>query len=109
MRTPDPGPSGGSGGPVTSRTDRALLVPYYEHPSVRPAEWDALLAAAPRLYGVVLNPGSGPGEHPDPAFAAVAARLRAARCLYSPRATSTTKRSYLANSARTSTGRPACS
>ncbi|MEV0224280.1 spherulation-specific family 4 protein [Streptomyces sp. NPDC050704] len=55
-----------------------LLVPYYEHPSVRPAEWDAIIAAAPRLYGVVLNPASGPGDHPDPAFAEVAERLRAA-------------------------------
>ncbi|GAB2960153.1 hypothetical protein GCM10023080_020260 [Streptomyces pseudoechinosporeus] len=55
-----------------------LLVPYYEHPSVRPAEWEAIVAAAPRLYGVVLNPASGPGEHPDPAFAEIAERLRAA-------------------------------
>ncbi|MGW6733487.1 spherulation-specific family 4 protein [Streptomyces sp. NPDC055013] len=54
-----------------------LLIPYYEHPSVRPAEWDVIVAAAPRLYGVVLNPASGPGEAPDPAFAEVAARLRA--------------------------------
>ncbi|MFF7979038.1 spherulation-specific family 4 protein [Streptomyces sp. NPDC007901] len=53
-----------------------LLVPYYEHPAVRPAEWDAIVAAAPRLRGVVLNPASGPGERPDPAFAEVAARLR---------------------------------
>ncbi|MFF3449302.1 spherulation-specific family 4 protein [Streptomyces sp. NPDC002667] len=57
---------------------RSLLVPYYEHPSVRPAEWDALVAAAPRIHGVVLNPASGPGDRPDPAFAAVAGRLRAA-------------------------------
>ncbi|GAB2740599.1 spherulation-specific family 4 protein [Streptomyces bullii] len=55
-----------------------LLIPYYEHPSVRPAEWDAIVAAAPRLYGVVLNPASGPGDRPDPAFAEVAARLRTA-------------------------------
>ncbi|WP_033325466.1 spherulation-specific family 4 protein [Streptomyces yerevanensis] len=55
-----------------------LLVPYYEHPSVRPTEWEAIVAAAPRLYGVVLNPASGPGEHPDPAFAEIAQRLRAA-------------------------------
>lgn len=55
---------------------RDLLIPYYEHPSVRPAEWDAIIAAAPRLYGVVLNPASGPGEAPDPAFAEVAGRLR---------------------------------
>jgi hypothetical protein len=55
-----------------------LLVPYYEHPAVRPAEWAAILAAAPRLYGVVLNPASGPGDRPDPAFAETAARLRTA-------------------------------
>ncbi|MFF9212648.1 MULTISPECIES: spherulation-specific family 4 protein [unclassified Streptomyces] len=55
-----------------------LLVPYYEHPADRPAAWQALLAAAPRLYGVVLNPASGPGTAPDPAFAEAAARLRAA-------------------------------
>ncbi|MGW2487652.1 spherulation-specific family 4 protein [Streptomyces sp. NPDC001606] len=55
-----------------------LLVPYYEHPAVRPAEWAAVLAAAPRLYGVVLNPASGPGERPDADFADTAARLRAA-------------------------------
>lgn len=55
-----------------------LLIPYYEHPSVRPAEWEAIIAAGPRLHGVVLNPASGPGEAPDPAFAEVAARLRAA-------------------------------
>ncbi|MCZ4516717.1 hypothetical protein O3Q52_53195 [Streptomyces sp. ActVer] len=53
-----------------------LLVPYYEHPSDRPAEWEAIVEAAPRLYGVVLNPSSGPGERPDPAFAEVAERLR---------------------------------
>ncbi|GAA3849899.1 hypothetical protein GCM10023084_00230 [Streptomyces lacrimifluminis] len=55
----------------------SLLVPYYEHPSVRPAEWEAILAAAPGLYGVVLNPASGPGDRPDPAFAGIAGRLRA--------------------------------
>ncbi|MEV6840179.1 spherulation-specific family 4 protein [Streptomyces sp. NPDC051133] len=55
-----------------------LLVPYYEHPAVRPAEWAAILAAAPRLYGVVLNPASGPGDRPDPDFAEAATRLRTA-------------------------------
>ena len=57
---------------------RQLLDPYYEHPTARPAEWAAIVAAAPRLYGVILNPASGPGEAPDPAFAEVAAQLRAA-------------------------------
>ncbi|MGW0713008.1 spherulation-specific family 4 protein [Streptomyces sp. NPDC002643] len=61
----------------TGRT-RPLLVPYYEHPSVRPAEWDALVAAAPRLYGVVLNPACGPGDTPDPAFLQISGRLRTA-------------------------------
>lgn len=55
-----------------------LLVPFYEHPAARPAAWDAVVRAAPRLYGVVLNPDSGPGAAPDPAFAAVSTRLRAA-------------------------------
>jgi len=55
-----------------------LLLPYYEHPSVRPAEWEAVVAAAPHLYAVVLNPASGPGDHPEEAFVEVAARLRAA-------------------------------
>ncbi|GHB26466.1 hypothetical protein GCM10010331_10880 [Streptomyces xanthochromogenes] len=55
-----------------------LLVPYYEHPAERPDAWDALIAAAPSLYGVVLNPADGPGSSPDEAFAAVAGRLRSA-------------------------------
>ncbi|ORT60311.1 spherulation-specific family 4 protein [Streptomyces sp. CB03238] len=55
-----------------------LLVPYYEHPAARPAEWDAIIASAPLLYGVILNPASGAGRAPDPAFVTVADRLRAA-------------------------------
>jgi hypothetical protein len=54
-----------------------LLVPLYEHPADRPEAWAALLCAPERLYGVILNPASGPGSSPDPAFAAVAERLRA--------------------------------
>ncbi|MFD7443471.1 spherulation-specific family 4 protein [Streptomyces sp. NPDC059909] len=56
----------------------SLLVPLYEHPADRPEAWRAVIAAAPRLYGVVLNPASGPGDTIDPAFASVAAELRAA-------------------------------
>ncbi|CAM5259178.1 spherulation-specific family 4 protein [Streptomyces narbonensis] len=56
----------------------SLLVPYYEHPADRPEAWSALVAAAPTLYGVVLNPASGAGRAPDPAFAEVSARLREA-------------------------------
>ncbi len=55
---------------------KTLLVPYYEHPAEQPDAWDALVTAAPRLYGVVLNPADGPGTAPDPVFAAAAARLR---------------------------------
>ncbi|KPI13141.1 Spherulation-specific family 4 [Actinobacteria bacterium OK074] len=65
-------------GPPPAPYRGSLLVPYYEHPTARPAAWEALIAAGPLLYGVVLNPASGPGGCPDPAFAAVAARLRAA-------------------------------
>jgi hypothetical protein len=63
---------------MRKRPVKTLLVPYYEHPAERPDAWEALLAAAPRLYGVVLNPAGGPGAAPDQAFAVVAGRLRAA-------------------------------
>jgi hypothetical protein len=53
-------------------------VPAYFHPAVEPASWDALVDAAPALDAVVINPDSGVGPAPDPAYAAVAARLRAA-------------------------------
>ncbi|MEU8890971.1 spherulation-specific family 4 protein [Streptomyces sp. NPDC048442] len=55
---------------------RQLLVPFYEHPAERPDAWEALLRVPEQLYGVVLNPASGSGSSPDPAFAAVAERLR---------------------------------
>ncbi|WP_367047032.1 spherulation-specific family 4 protein [Streptomyces sp. Je 1-332] len=53
-----------------------LLVPLYVHPAVDPAAWQALVAAAPQLYGVVLNVADGPGAAPDPAFAAASRTLR---------------------------------
>lgn len=59
-------------------TTSSLLVPFYEHPADRPEDWAAVLAAAPALYGVVLNPASGAGRSRDPAFAGMAARLREA-------------------------------
>ncbi|MFF0743296.1 spherulation-specific family 4 protein [Streptomyces sp. NPDC004111] len=55
-----------------------LLVPLYEHPADRPEAWAAVLRAPERLYGVILNPASGPGTASDPAFAEVAGLLRAA-------------------------------
>lgn len=63
---------------MNSSLNPSLLVPFYEHPADRPEDWAALLAAAPSLYGVVLNPASGAGRAPDPAFAGVAERLRTA-------------------------------
>ena len=86
MNPPNPPDTGAHGSPAapvaahapnavrTPGTSKTLLVPYYEHPSVRPAEWDALIAAAPGVYGVVLNPQErgaalycavpGAGDHP---------------------------------------------
>ncbi|MFD4138492.1 spherulation-specific family 4 protein [Streptomyces sp. NPDC058572] len=55
-----------------------LLVPLYVHPAVDPAAWQALVACAPLLYGVVLNADDGPGQAPDPYFTGAAAALRAA-------------------------------
>ncbi|QIB42977.1 spherulation-specific family 4 protein [Streptomyces aureoverticillatus] len=57
---------------------RSLLVPLYVHPAMDPAAWDALVAVAPDLYGVVLNAADGPGTAPDPAFAEAAHALRTA-------------------------------
>ncbi|MFF0886734.1 spherulation-specific family 4 protein [Streptomyces sp. NPDC001046] len=55
-----------------------LLVPLYVHPAEDPGAWHRLITAAPRTYGVVLNPASGPGAAPDPAFTAAAGALRQA-------------------------------
>lgn len=55
-----------------------LLVPLYVHPAADPAAWQALVAAAPQLYGVVLNAADGPGTAPDPAFTAASQALREA-------------------------------
>ncbi|RSS73371.1 spherulation-specific family 4 protein [Streptomyces sp. WAC06614] len=55
-----------------------LLVPLYVHPAEEPGAWARLIGAAPRTYAVVLNPASGPGTRPDPAYRAAADALRAA-------------------------------
>ncbi|MGW6025364.1 spherulation-specific family 4 protein [Streptomyces sp. NPDC055099] len=55
-----------------------LLVPLYVHPAADPAAWQALVAAAPQLYGVVLNVADGPGAAPDPAFTTASRALREA-------------------------------
>ncbi|MEZ7004843.1 spherulation-specific family 4 protein [Streptomyces sp. AD55] len=56
----------------------SLLIPLYVHPAEDPGAWHRLIRAADRTYGVVLNPASGPGSRPDPAFAAAAGALRSA-------------------------------
>lgn len=58
--------------------ERDLLLPYYEHPTARPKEWATILKSAPRLYGVVLNPASGPGTQQDDHFKELTANLREA-------------------------------
>ncbi|MGW6863678.1 spherulation-specific family 4 protein [Streptomyces sp. NPDC054901] len=55
-----------------------LLVPLYVHPAEDPGAWHRLITGASATYGVVINPGDGPGERPDPAFTAAAAALRTA-------------------------------
>ncbi|WP_030422762.1 spherulation-specific family 4 protein [Streptomyces sp. SCSIO 75703] len=56
----------------------SLLIPLYVHPAEDPGAWHRLIRAADRTYAVVLNPASGPGPRPDPAFAAAAGALRSA-------------------------------
>ncbi|MFE7649398.1 spherulation-specific family 4 protein [Streptomyces phaeoluteigriseus] len=56
----------------------SLLIPLYVHPAEDPGAWHRLITSAAGTYGVVLNPANGPGEGPDPAFAAAAGALRAA-------------------------------
>ncbi|MEU1517601.1 spherulation-specific family 4 protein [Streptomyces sp. NPDC005811] len=56
----------------------SLLIPLYVHPADDPGAWHRLIQGAGRAYGVILNPANGPGEGPDPAFAAAAGALREA-------------------------------
>ncbi|MER5396065.1 spherulation-specific family 4 protein [Streptomyces sp. NPDC002599] len=53
----------------------SLLIPLYVHPGADPDAWRRLTETADRTYGVVINPADGPGEGPDPAFAAAADAL----------------------------------
>lgn len=52
-----------------------LVVPAYFHPAVRPGDWEWLADHPDLVRAVVLNIASGPGDAPDPVFAAVAGRL----------------------------------
>ncbi|WP_245238309.1 spherulation-specific family 4 protein, partial [Streptomyces roseochromogenus] len=53
----------------------SLLIPLYVHPAEDPGAWHRLITAAARIHAVVLNPASGPGTAPDPAFTAAARAL----------------------------------
>jgi hypothetical protein len=53
-----------------------LVVPAYFHPAVHPGQWKWLAEHPERVRIVVLNVASGPGIRPEPAFQAVARRLR---------------------------------
>ena len=55
-----------------------LVVPAYFHPAVAPDEWTRMAAHADQIRLVILNPASGPGEGPDPAFVPVLRQLREA-------------------------------
>ncbi|MGA5494972.1 spherulation-specific family 4 protein [Streptomyces cinereoruber] len=56
----------------------SLLIPLYVHPAEDPDAWHRLITGAAHTYAVVLNPASGPGDAPDPAFVAAARALRSA-------------------------------
>lgn len=57
----DSTPGGGVGRHLRPHLPPLPVGSLLRAPSDRPAEWQALVAAAPRLYGVVLNPADGPG------------------------------------------------
>jgi hypothetical protein len=56
-----------------------LLVPAYAHPTVAPDLWRRVIAAAPLLRAVIVNPASGPGTEVDPSYLSVVERLHAAQ------------------------------
>lgn len=53
-----------------------LVVPAYFHPDAEPGAWAALARRPGQVRLVILNPASGPGERPDPAYARVLGPLR---------------------------------
>jgi len=52
-----------------------LIVPAYFDPG---PEWERVIAAAPAVEYVILNPNSGPGEAPDPALIELVRRAQEA-------------------------------
>jgi hypothetical protein len=55
-----------------------LVVPAYFHPAAAPEQWARLAREAAQIRLVVLNPASGPGGGPDPAYIRALEPLRAA-------------------------------
>ena len=45
-----------------------LVVPAYFHPAIAGADWARMARQAGHIRAVVLNPASGPGDQPDPAY-----------------------------------------
>jgi Spherulation-specific family 4 len=53
-----------------------LVVPAYFHPAVATQDWARLVEQAAQIRLVILNPASGPGDRPDPAYHTALAPLR---------------------------------
>lgn len=45
-----------------------LVVPAYFHPALAPGDWARMARQASHIRVVILNPASGPGDQPDPAY-----------------------------------------
>jgi hypothetical protein len=55
-----------------------LVVPAYFHPTLDPDDWARMATQSAQIRLVILNPASGPGDQPDPAYREPLARLREA-------------------------------
>jgi hypothetical protein len=62
-----PRPGSGSWRKPRSTVPR-LIVPAYFHPSLAAEDWARMARQAAQIRAIVLNPASGPGEQPDPAY-----------------------------------------
>lgn len=77
-RPPRPPPSLRPDWPQSRPVVPRLVVPAYFHPAAAPEEWARMAREAEQIRLVILNPASGPGDEPDPAYLAALAPLRAA-------------------------------
>jgi Spherulation-specific family 4 len=53
-----------------------LVVPAYFHPAIASGDWARMARQASHIRAIVLNPASGPGDQPDPAYFAALQPLR---------------------------------